>query len=325
VIGIQLEALHALGFTKTKQNVKLLLQTCGNFEVVKNFLEAKKKVQEVAWNEKGKLKLEKQTAKLAKKSLKDKKRREEPKEKRREEPKEKRGRRDRKIKKEIDPAAIGNDSFNAFFPSKEDKKEVKRKEKQLRREQKLALKLLKRGPAFPTSSFPSSDALPPVYLDGNNMLFVCSALRALVLKRKMRLAEQLLVLFAKQFAAKVNAAKCALIYDETPINEVSESFVVCSARPKYQTSDDALVEWAKANSQANAAVGIFVSSDRELLSRLTSLGATVVKPKDWFKFAAEKISGSPVQDLDLFMNKWVESVQPEKDLESDREKSFSMA
>jgi hypothetical protein len=152
--------------------------------------------------------------------------------------------------------------------------------------------------------FPISANLP-VYLDGNNMMFVCSSLRSLVLNRQKRLAEQILASLAREFAIKLNLPKCVLIFDDTDKHEESNSFVVCSARPLVSTSDDALVEWAESNQRAHSPVGIFVTSDRELRERLLKCAAVLVKPKEWFRSALETLTGKPVDDLDACFTAWL--------------------
>lgn len=262
----QLQALNDMGFTKTKQNTKLLLRTGGNFEVVLNFLISKKELKEVFLKDRMAFKQQKKLAKLERKAhSKDHKERKEK--------GSKRGNLDRGFKKE---------------KLKPDRRSHKQTE----------------APHIP---FPTSENLPLVYLDGNNMLFVCSFLRSLVLKRQIRLAEQLLVTLARNFALKLNMAKCVVIFDDTDKHEESDSFVVCSARPRVSTSDDALVEWAETSVQARTPVGIFVTSDRELRFRLTNSGATLVKPKEWFKAALESLTGQPVDDLDTCLTAWLAS------------------
>jgi len=165
----------------------------------------------------------------------------------------------------------------------------------------------KHGIAAEVIPFPTSGNLPTVYLDGNNMLFVCSSLRSLVLKRQMKLAEQILVSLARKFALKLNLAKCVLIFDDTDKHEESDSFVVCSARPRLPTSDDALVEWATSSQRALSPAGIFVTSDRELCVRLSEVGASLVRPKEWFKSALGTLTGQPVDDLDSCMAAWLDA------------------
>jgi len=129
----------------------------------------------------------------------------------------------------------------------------------------------------------------------------------------VRLAEQILVSLARKFAIKLNLPKCVVIFDDTDKSEESASFVVCSARPRRKTSDDALVEWAESSQQTLSPVGIFVTSDRELCVRLSKCGAVLVRPKAWFTSALETLTGHPVDNLDASMTGWLNAeglIQP---------------
>jgi len=267
LLADQLQTLNDMGFTKTKQNTRLLLQTGGNFEIVLNFLISRKQIKEACSAERTSLKRLKKIAK--------------------QERNVNHGRKERKEK---------------GWKNKQDKESFK-KEKEL----KKAAKRARNGKSSDVVPFPTSGNLPTVYLDGNNMLFVCSSLRSLVLKRQIRKAEQILVSLARKFAIMLNLAKCVVIFDDTDKHEESESFVVCSARPSRSTSDDALVEWATSSQRALSPAGIFVTSDRELCVRLSEVGAVLVRPKEWFNYALGILTGQRVDDLDACMTAWLDA------------------
>jgi len=138
------------------------------------------------------------------------------------------------------------------------------------------------------------------------MLYVVAAIRSLVLKRKSAAAESALEALARSFCAALNLKHCTLIFDDTKRIVSEAAFTVCSARPSFSTSDDALVEMAKATGNCPA---VYVTSDRELLSRLKQCGNHVIlcKPKEWFYFVANTLNGDKgkVDGLDQWMTQWM--------------------
>jgi len=144
-----------------------------------------------------------------------------------------------------------------------------------------------------------------LFLDGNNMLFVLAPLRNLAIKqRNISEAERILSTMARKFAQDMKIENCTLIFDDTKLRVDEPHFKVCSARPSYSTSDDALVDFAKINK------GIYVTSDRELINRLKECGGTIIKPKSWFQLVATNSSdvNNQVVDLDNWANQWVEKI-----------------
>jgi len=154
-----------------------------------------------------------------------------------------------------------------------------------------------------------------LFLDGNNMLYVCAPIRSLVIRRQFREAEEALRAFANEVAAILGLAQCVLLFDVLHSDEVqTEKFVVSSARPSYPTSDDLLVKWAEdryGNNNSNPIRPVFVTSDVELKVRLTSSAQVYIcKPKEWFLFGAKLLnSGNLANSLDEFMAKWLEQYQ----------------
>jgi len=133
-----------------------------------------------------------------------------------------------------------------------------------------------------------------LFLDGNNMLYCIKPIRDLAVKRQMRQAEGFLQRITRDFAEIMNLENCTLMFDNSTILVNESRFSVVSARPHFQTSDDALVELAKKTK------GLFVTSDRELIQRLRSEGAFIWGPGMWFRFVASILSGGPVNDVDTW-------------------------
>lgn len=291
--GKELKELVDAGFSNKRQNLKLLFKTQGDVETVKNFLlaknalklklrlvkDTKKEFDKKA--EKKEKKLEKLAMKEEKKALKEEKKAlKEEKKVLKEEKKSLKEEKKLKKNKEADSVAKRSDTNNNSV------------------EETAAYKLSEKGwPSGPVH----------LYLDGNNMLFVVAAVRSLVLKRKTAAAESVLEAFARKFASAMGVKHCTLIFDDTKKSVVETGFTVCSARPSYPTSDDALVEYAQTNT---GTASVFVSSDRGLMARLRECGDHVilVKPKDWFHYAASVLSDTKgVVDLDKWMLEWIKA------------------
>jgi hypothetical protein len=269
----QLEQLDALGFSCKRKNLKLLSATNGDFETVKNFLAARDALKTKTKQLKSDAKI---ARRLEKKGLKKERRVKTG------ERKERKDRKDRKERKEKIAKVRDSDSDSNSNGNVDRTRSL--------------LNLGKDG-------WPSG--VVNLYLDGNNMLYVVSSIRALVLKRKNRAAEAALEQLARSFSSALNLKHCTLIFDDTKRLVTEEAFSVCSARPAFSTSDDALVEMAKANTEP----AVFVTSDRELLNRLEASGKHVLlcKPKEWFLFVARTLGGasSGVDALDDWVANWM--------------------
>lgn len=310
----ELNELHALGFPKKMKNAKLLHATKGDVEIVKNFLKAKEALQ-----------LKKKQVKTDMRLL------------------MKPEKRQRKIEKG-DRKMI-----------KEEKKEAKRKEKEMRKLKKPERTENRtrtgsnensnemvaeqtpphtpipapQSPPFVSDRFHSltENSWPTgaarLYLDGNNMLFVLAPIRSLVLKRNAKAAEAALEALARRLASALNLEHCTLIFDDTRRTTADDGFTVCSARPAFRTSDDALVQMA----QETEIPSVYVTSDRELLQRLEAAGNHVVlcKPKEWFLFAARTLSRADVRvdQLDEWMTEWMKK-NVEDDMVQDIQKKLNL-
>ncbi len=131
-----------------------------------------------------------------------------------------------------------------------------------------------------------------MYLDGNNMLFVDEKLRKLCLSRRKSVSEKLIANLAIELGKKLGLEEIILIFDnskniyKTTIDSLN--LCVVSAKPDYETSDDALVNWMeKKESFENI---LIVTSDIGLQSRLKDKGVKhIIKSGNWFKLVKENI------------------------------------
>ena len=126
--------------------------------------------------------------------------------------------------------------------------------------------------------WPLENLVSSLYLDGNNMLFVDSFIRKLRLSRKKNEAEDILAKLIRAFSKEKSIAKTILVYDycekKKPLNDENDLgiFEVLSASPEFNSSDDALVEWANKINPSEKNKSIFVTSDRGLQKRLEQTG-----------------------------------------------------
>lgn len=183
---------------------------------------------------------------------------------------------------------------------KEKKKELKliRKQEKAEKKQKWKEEKEKREANLKTVI---SEGITQLYLDGNNMLFLDSTIRALCLGKEMKRACEILaeLFYIYTSHKRFNAI---LIFDNGKVVFEKESdgvtFKVCTARPKYETSDDALVDWAGGLSASDLASSLFVTSDRGLLTRLIEKGATqVMKSGNWWKIVKEYVGDTLYQEI----------------------------
>jgi len=335
----QTKQLEELGFNCSKKILKLLIRTNGNFEVVKNFLVAKKKLKESSGKRKiphtspvqitispenaipdpsvllpplseaspstilpkelqskedrVTEKLRRKTAKYQLKQLKFLDSHENKFKKERREKKEKRDKEERKREKK-------------------DRKDLKHRNKDLNRSEKKCRKSENRWrhekkPINPQELFQNwPAAIDHLYLDGNNMMYVCAPIRVFCLSQSTAKAEQALAFLAKSFSSAIGV-KCTLIFDDTKTTSTCEDFIVRSARPSFKTSDDALVHDLQNKKPISNGSSLYVTSDRELGERLTKAGGVIYRPKEWFYLVAEVLSGkvkSP-EELDSWIAEFI--------------------
>jgi len=260
----ELKQLEGLGFDKKKKNFKLLRATKGDVETVTNFLLSHRALKLKAKQ----VKREEKMVKIEKKSAKKLE-------------KKWKGKKNNDNEKE----KRRNGNRNRNYKKRDTEEEL------------VSVVHLDSKESWPT-------AVGRLYLDGNNMLYVLSPIRSLVLKGKSADAEAALEALARKFAEALKL-ECTLIFDDTKRSVKEEHFVVCGARPSFSTSDDALVEWSKGIDKPS----LFVTSDRELLFRLKMVGEHVLlcKPKEWFRYVARVLSDTnkEVEDLDAWMAEWI--------------------
>lgn len=97
----------------------------------------------------------------------------------------------------------------------------------------------------------------------------------------------------------------------TPITlENGNTFMVSSARPEFRTTDDKLISWARQQrndapsstasplSSAGNDNVVVVTSDRALAGELSSLGISLVKPKQWIAMFSSVVF-SHKEDIEL--------------------------
>jgi hypothetical protein len=109
------------------------------------------------------------------------------------------------------------------------------------------------------------DDIEQVYLDGNNMMFVITSLRRLCLNRAGRKTERAIGEIAAAWNEHMHIGNVQLIFDSTRQLDQIGSIVVNSAQPRYNTTDDRLVDIVRRpeNQEKNRHT-IVVTSDRAL-------------------------------------------------------------
>jgi len=146
-----------------------------------------------------------------------------------------------------------------------------------------------------------SKDITSVYLDGNNMLYVENMIRKVQLQCPNN-AEKILALLAGKFGLRANLKNLTLIYDSTKNiftkNVEGLELKVCSARPDFNTSDDALVVWSEGKSVQDFNSTLFVTTDRGLKIRLREKGAKLIMNSGrWFKIARDFIGNNDVDEI----------------------------
>jgi len=136
------------------------------------------------------------------------------------------------------------------------------------------------------------------------MMFVLSSLRTLILKkRNVKSAEAALEKIAFKFCEIMNVTG-NLMFDDTNRLNAYPKLVVTSARPNQPSTDDAFVLIA----EKLTAPTVFITSDRELMRRLKAAGkenTIICKPKAWFQFVANTLTGEDVKEMDSWYTTWI--------------------
>jgi predicted RNA-binding protein with PIN domain len=133
-----------------------------------------------------------------------------------------------------------------------------------------------------------------IYLDGNNMLFSDNLLRNESLKSLSKGSKKLVDI--SSLYSELQKINITLIFDnnkELNTDKTSNGvkYKVITARPDFETSDDALVEWVGGYSANDFENTLFVTSDRELQTRLIKKGAKyIMKSGDCLDLMKNKIT-----------------------------------
>lgn len=143
------------------------------------------------------------------------------------------------------------------------------------------------------------------------MMYVLKPLRDLVLGKRgcLRKIPDILESIARPLGTALGLKKVILIFDRNCKTIDEENFAMFSATPKYQTSDEAMIDIAR-----STGTGVYVTSDRGLIEQLRQAGGLVMKPKTWFVLAARTLGGD-ASDLDSWMENWIENNKLADDLQ----------
>lgn len=142
-----------------------------------------------------------------------------------------------------------------------------------------------------------------LYLDGNNLLFVESRIRKLCLSNRRLDGERVFSQLVLKFAELLRIKNTKIFFDNTTykekltlnLNDYEMHFEVESAKPKFATSDDALVNLAKGHQNLDQTV--FVSSDKGLGERLKKKGGKyILRTKAFFDMLRESL-GEAYDDI----------------------------
>jgi len=296
--AIELKQLETSGFTKKHKIVRLLHKTKGNLDIVLNFLQAQERLKKakqsiekndisVTKEDRKKLKEERRKLKNERKILKQSQK---------EEPKE------TELLEDAMKTCKLEDTVDIKKNSKEERKQKNFEKKSLRIKEKEEKKVHKEEKKEVAYVFPSDAEY--VYIDGNNLIFVLQPIRALALQRRMPDAEYALQLIAQEWIKAINIP-ATLIFDDTHKKLDQNGFRVCSAKPTFSTSDEALIHWASQMIPAKASKTIVFTSDRGLSEELCKYGIQVLKSKVFFKIAAPILGQQPEESLDNWATRWL--------------------
>ena len=166
-----------------------------------------------------------------------------------------------------------------------------KKDRDQRNKQALSKRLASKYQEWPTE-------IKCVFLDGNSMLFTDRLLLKLRMSGDQKGAEEALSQLASAFTKAKGCFSNVLIFDSIKMNTSNGSFIaqdgksyemlVCSARPSFATSDDALLEWME--NVKNPEECLVVTSDVELQFRLKEKGVShLMKTQNWFKLVKQTL------------------------------------
>lgn len=202
---------------------------------------------------------------------------------------------------------------------KQMEKELKKEELKIAKEQKrLEKELIKTDDFDLTKNWPSN--IKYLYLDGNNMLFVCSTFRKFSCKRSTRHnTEQLLNAIALEFHNATNLMTTQVCYDKTvnmpqKYSGIDKIFRVTSAIPDFNNADDQLVAIALQHKQVRMLdYCMFVTTDKLLRKRLKDVDAKVASPGAWLK-CVHKYLWNENKEISANLDVWTDSFITRLDL-----------
>jgi rRNA-processing protein FCF1 len=132
------------------------------------------------------------------------------------------------------------------------------------------------------------------------MLFIYDTLRKLVLGKKRKEADHLIINVFHTLHKEFKMNKTIVMFDDTRVEESSsENFSVLCARPKYNISDDYLVDLSKNGNETM----LFLTSDAELRERLTQNGVQVFGPKK-FLIVIAGVKGIDEEDVESWLKEF---------------------
>jgi len=150
-----------------------------------------------------------------------------------------------------------------------------------------------------------------LFIDGNNLLYLTSVLRKNSLRRKHSKSEDIIVAAVQSFASvTAGLGEVNVMFDrrnaiDEKVLDNGSKFFITSARPTFNTTDDAFIELTKRQATEQRSKSLHVTSDRGLTRELCKLGASVMKPKMFFSLVIKKLNDG--NDID--MNKWFEDIE----------------
>jgi len=206
---------------------------------------------------------------------------------------------------------------------REDKRAAREDRKRIRIEEREERKIAKEASKTAKAQFVWPDNVTHLFLDGNNMLFVPSKLRSLMISRSKHKAEQILEAFTIAFSELTSIPSVTLVFDHSSMTDKLKNLsgerivhVKSAHRAGFSTSDDALVDWVgKIKQQDASAVVLCITSDRGLTERLAEWDSKVAKPGQWFAHARNVMMEATMHDanpsaseggnFDEFFDIWV--------------------
>ncbi|KAL4483115.1 hypothetical protein ABPG74_019141 [Tetrahymena malaccensis] len=148
----------------------------------------------------------------------------------------------------------------------------------------------------------SKGEIQKLYLDCNNCFFLESNFLKLARNCNYKQIEQkiatLLSLFESSYGSQIEIVlvfdNSKLLKDEKACDQfVSQNFKLINARPQFQIADDAIVDFASKESQADQNSILYVTSDRLLQARLVEHNAKkIMTSKCFFNIMKDEFIGS---------------------------------